>query len=218
MFDIVEMAKSSHLTKLFDGSVISDEKFDVLKAVLRSAPSSLNIQATHYVVAASQASKARIAKAVQGGYELNLPKIFTASHVIVFCSRVSLPSSHMDEVAEQERADGRFPNAELESRWREIVRFMIGVHEYDLKDLAYWIDKQTYLAVGIALMAAAELGISTLCMEGFNPKVLDQELGLREKGYTSSVLMAFGYQSSEDYVIGTPKSRLPEAKLFSFLD
>jgi nitroreductase/dihydropteridine reductase len=218
MIDLVELAKISHLTKLFDGSVISDEKIGLLRAVLRSAPSSLNIQATHYVVAASPAARARVAKATENGFELNHAKIVTASHVIVFCSRINLPASHMDEVAAQEHDDGRFPSVEIESRWRELVDSGLLTHEYDLKDLSHWIEKQTYLAVGIALMTAAELGIHALPMEGFHPRVLDGELGLRGMGYTSTVLLALGRQSTDDYIVGTPKSRLPEQRLFTVLE
>jgi nitroreductase / dihydropteridine reductase len=218
MIDLAELAKTSHLTKLFDGSVIPEEKIDLLRAVLRSAPSSLNIQATHYVVAASPAARGRVAKAVENGFELNRAKILTASHVIVFCSRVSLPASHMHEVATQEHDDGRFPNAKIESQWRELVDGGILAHQYDLKDLTHWIEKQTYLALGIALMTAVELGIHALPMEGFHPRVLDREFGLRDKGYTSTVLLALGRQSSADYIIGTPKSRLPEERLFTVLE
>jgi nitroreductase / dihydropteridine reductase len=218
MIDLLKLAKVSHLTKLFDGSVIPEDKIDVLRAVLRSAPSSFNIQATHYVVAASLAARTRIARAVQSGFELNNTKILTASHVIVFSSRMSLPSAHMNEVAAHERSDGRFPNADLECRWREFVRGGLAAHEYDLKDLSHWIEKQTYLALGMALMTAAELDINALPMEGFNPKVLDAELGLREKGYTSTVMLALGGQSPDDYIIGTPKSRLPEERLFAVLE
>jgi nitroreductase/dihydropteridine reductase len=218
MIDLLKLARVSHLTKLFDGSVIPEDKIGVLRAILRSAPSSLNIQATHYVVAASLAARTRIAKAAQNGFELNHSKILTASHVIVFCSRMSLPAAHMDEVAAHEHNDGRFPNADLESRWRELVKGGLAAHEYDLKDLSHWIEKQAYLALGIALMTAAELGIHALPMEGFHPKVLDAELGLRKKGYTSIVLLALGRQSSDDYSIGTPKSRLPEERLFTDLE
>jgi nitroreductase / dihydropteridine reductase len=217
MMDLDELAKVSHLPKLFDRSVIPDEKIDLLRTVLRSAPSSLNIQATHYVVAASPAARARIGIAVLNGFELNYPKILTASHVIVFCSRMSLPPFHIDDVAAQEHKDGRFPNADIEKRWRDLVKGGLALHEYELKDLSHWLEKQTYLALGMALMTAAELGIHALPMEGFHPKVLDEELGLRKTGYSSTVLLALGRQSPDDYVIGTPKSRLPEERFFTVL-
>jgi nitroreductase/dihydropteridine reductase len=218
MIDLLKLVKDSHLAKLFDGSVIPEDKIGILRAILRSAPSSFNIQATHYVIAHSLPARTRIAKSVQDGFEFNNAKILTASHVVVFCSRTSLPSAHMNEVATNERNDGRFPTPALESRWRELVKGGLATHEYDLKDLPHWIEKQTYLALGIALMTASELDINALPMEGFNPKALDAELGLREKGYTSTVILALGGQSPDDYIIGTPKSRLSEERLFTFLE
>jgi nitroreductase/dihydropteridine reductase len=131
---------------------------------------------------------------------------------------MSLPSFHLDDVAAQEHNDGRFPNAEIESRWRDLVKGGLASHEYDSKDLSHWMEKQTYLALGIALMTAAELGIHALPMEGFHPKVLDEELGLREMGYTSTVLLALGRQSPNDYIIGKPKSRLPQDRFFTVLE
>jgi nitroreductase / dihydropteridine reductase len=217
MIDLLELATTSHLVKLFDGSAIAEEAICTLRAVLRSAPSSFNIQATHYVMAASQAARERIAKAVQGDFILNAPKILTASHVIVFCSRIDLPAIHMDAVAAQERSDGRFPNPSIEARWRELVNHGLATHRYDLKDLPHWIEKQTYLALGIALLSAAELGIHALPMEGFDRHVLDDELDLRPTGYTSTVLLALGRQSPDDYVIGAPKSRLPDSHFFTNL-
>jgi nitroreductase/dihydropteridine reductase len=214
MTDLIALAKTWHLVKHFDGSIIPEEKMAILLALLHSAPSSFNIQATHYAVAASPAARARIGKSVM---ELNEVKIQTASHVIVFASRMALTDAHMDAVAAHERADGRFPSAELETRWRELVKGGLRAHEEHLKDTPHWIEKQTYLALGIALMTAAELGIHALPMEGFDPDTLDEELGLRKMGYRSTVLLALGRQSPSDYIINTPKSRLPMAQLMTVL-
>jgi nitroreductase/dihydropteridine reductase len=117
---------------------------------------------------------------VQNGFELNHPKILTVPHVIVFCSRMRLPSFQMDDVAAQEHNDGRFPNADIESRLPCQRRPRLA--RIRLEGLSHWMEKQTYLALGIALMTAAELGVHALPMEGFHPKVLDEELGLREAG------------------------------------
>jgi nitroreductase/dihydropteridine reductase len=214
MTNLMALARTSHLVKHFDGSIIPEDKIAVLRAVLHSAPSSFNIQATHYVIAASSAARTRIAKSV---VELNEIKILTASHVIVFASRKELTDVHLKAVAAQEHADGRFPTAELEMRWRELVKSGVLAHEEYLMDMPHWIEKQTYLALGIALMTVAELGLDALPMEGFNPNTLDEELGLREMGYRSTVLLALGRQSPSDYIINTPKSRLPEAQLFTVL-
>lgn len=47
-------------------------------------------------------------------------------------------------------------------------------------------------------------------MEGFDQKVLDEELGLRTQGLTSSVIVSLGYRSPDDRNARLPKSRLPD--------
>ncbi len=212
------MIANGHATKLFDGSRIADDKIELLLRFLRSIPSSVNVQALHYVIAASPAARDRIARAMPGPLGLNVRKVTTASHVIVLCTRMSLPSSHLERVAAQEHADGKFQQPEQEQHWRAVVQGWLALHEYDCKDLNHWMEKQTYLALGMAMMAAAELGIDVSPMEGFDPRILDAELGLRERGFTSSLLLALGRRSPDDYNAGTPKSRLPAEELFTVLD
>ena len=54
-------------------------------------------------------------------------------------------------------------------------------------------------------------------MEGFDAQLLDAELGLAERGLTSTVLVALGYRSGDDFNAKLPKSRLTEAALFTEL-
>lgn len=46
---------------------------------------------------------------------------------------------------------------------------------------------------------------------------LDEELGLRAQGLTSSVLVALGYRSGEDFNAGLPKSLLPAERVITHL-
>jgi nitroreductase/dihydropteridine reductase len=54
-------------------------------------------------------------------------------------------------------------------------------------------------------------------MEGFDQRALDQALGLREKGFTSVVLVSLGYRSEADFNAALPKSRLPREEIFTFI-
>jgi len=46
-------------------------------------------------------------------------------------------------------------------------------------------------------------------MEGFDPRILDEELGLPAKSLASIALVALGYRSAGDWNARLPKSRLP---------
>ena len=52
-------------------------------------------------------------------------------------------------------------------------------------------------------------------MEGFNAEVLDKELGLRDKGFSATVIVSLGYSSGEDFNAKLSKSRLPAEQVFT---
>jgi nitroreductase/dihydropteridine reductase len=93
----------------------------------------------------------------------------------------------------------------------------VSMHKYDQKDVQHWMEKQTYLALGTLLLGAASLGLDATPMEGFDFKKLDEELGLRDKGFTSLVVVSLGYRSDSDFNAKLPKSRLPAEAVFTFI-
>jgi nitroreductase/dihydropteridine reductase len=218
MVDIVEMARTGHLTKVFTGEPVDPVKMDQLLELIRSAPSSLNLQPGLFLVASTPKGKEPIAKAMAGTYKANLPKLHAASHIVVFCCRMTLPKDYLDEVVEQSTRDGKFSSPESKAMWLDVMKFGIDMHTYDRKALSHWLEKQIYLALGVALVGAANLGLDVCPLEGFEQDVLDQELNLRDRGYTSIVLLAVGHRASNDYALGTPKSRLPASRVIEYLD
>ena len=216
--NLAQLAEAGHFTKVFDPNrTIPEEEFSLLVKFLYSAPASVNAQCAHYIVASTEQARARIAGAIGDGFGINVPKLVNASHVIVFASRQNLTNEYLDELHAQEIADGKFPNDEIADQWKQIVRGWIDLHRYDAKDLSHWCEKQTYLALGMVLMAAEDLGINAIPLEGFDSRVLDKELGLRERGLSASVLLALGYRAESDFYSKTPKSRLPMERHFTFL-
>ena len=71
--------------------------------------------------------------------------------------------------------------------------------------------------IGSFLLGVASLGIDATPMEGIDVKALDEEFGLREKGFTALVAVSIGYRAESDFnsTDKTPKSRLPESELFT---
>ncbi|WP_172600034.1 oxygen-insensitive NAD(P)H nitroreductase [Sulfuricystis multivorans] len=217
--DIAKIAQTRHTCKAFDPSrKIPAGEVEQIRTLLRFAPSSVNSQPWHFIIAATDAAKATIAKATEHPmYAANGQKIMAASHVVVFCARTTLEDAHLVEVTEQEARDGRFANADAQALQLKSRRFYAGLHRFDLKDTQHWMEKQVYLALGTLLFGAAALGIDATPIEGFDSRILNDVLGLREKGLTSVVLAALGYRSAEDFNARLPKSRLPAATVISEL-
>lgn len=217
--DILSAAKKRHTAKAYDSERrIPEEVMQQVYDLLRSSASSVNSQPWHFIVTNTPEGRARIAKATQGGYVYNAAKVNDASHVIVLCARVDMDEAHMDALLEQEERDGRFRDAQARAGQDATRRGYVNQHRYGTKDVAQWLEKQVYLALGTALVGAATLEIDATPMEGFDQKILDAEFGLNEKGLTSLVLVSFGYSSPADFNAGLPKSRLTQEATFTFID
>ncbi|HCK7715733.1 TPA: nitroreductase family protein, partial [Salmonella enterica] len=115
----------------------------------------------------------------------------------------------LERVVDQEDADGRFATPEAKAANDKGRRFFADMHRVSLKDDHQWMAKQVYLNVGNFLLGVAAMGLDAVPIEGFDAEVLDAEFGLKEKGYTSLVVVPVGHHSVEDFNAGLPKSRLP---------
>ncbi|MFY1665274.1 oxygen-insensitive NAD(P)H nitroreductase [Pseudomonas sp. Pseu.R1] len=215
---LTAIAKSRYTTKAYDATrKIPQETIDTLLEQLRHSPSSVNSQPWHFIVASDEQGKARVAKGAEGAFAYNEAKILNASHVIVLCTRTEMTDEHLNAVLAQEELDGRFANPEAKAGQDGIRRGYVNMHKYDLKDVQHWMEKQTYLALGTLLLGAASLELDATPMEGFDFKKLDAELGLREKGFSSLVVVSLGYRSETDFNAKLPKSRLSNEAVFTHL-
>lgn len=216
--NIAQIAQRRYTTKAFDSSRrIPAATMSAIRTLLRNTPSSVNSQPWHFVVAESEAGKARVAKAMQGGYAYNEPKVLNASHVIVLCARQTLDDAHLTAVIEQEQQDGRFASVEAKAGQDKSRRFYVDLHQQERGDAREWMDKQIYIALGALMLGAGALEVDACPMEGFDAAILDAELGLAEQGLRSVVVIALGYRSDADFNARLPKSRLPEASVFTNL-
>ncbi len=218
--NLTEILNWRYSAKEFDPTrKISDQDFEQLKALLRMSPSSTNIQPWHFIIASTEEGKQRITKGTQGFFQFNEPKVKDASHVVVFCARTDADKNYMQHLLDQEEKDGRYPNDEIKQMVFGARNIFADIHRYDLKDLQHWMEKQVYLNIGNFLLGTAMMGIDALPMEGLDFKQIDEEFGLREKGFTAITAISLGYRTDTDFNTPdkTPKSRLPESEIFSIL-
>jgi nitroreductase / dihydropteridine reductase len=210
-----DMMVTRYTTKKFDPEQpVSGETEKEIEALLRLAPSSTNIQPWKFVLASTPEGKARIARAASGFYSFNEHKITEAPLVVVFCARKSADEAFLEKLLAQEKSDGRFNSEEALNGQKAGRSRFVDMHRFERKDEQQWLEKQVYLAVGTLLTGAAALQLDACPMEGFDSTILDDELGLSKDGYTSIVIVALGYHSSDDFNATLPKSRLTAHDVF----
>lgn len=135
--------------------------------------------------------------------------------MLVFCAKTAIDNEYIEALLAQEEKDGRFPTEEAKAAVRGGRSYFVNMHRFDLKDANHWMEKQVYLNVGTLLLGASTLEIDAVPIEGFDPKVLDEEFGLREKGYTGVVIVPLGYHAEDDFNAKTPKSRWEAETVFT---
>lgn len=216
--DIARIVTARYTTKAYNPHKrIGSAQLEQLKTLLRYAPSSVNSQPWHFVIAESDEAKKQIATATTGPYGANEAKVLNASHVVVLCARAELDDAHLERVLVQEEADGRFPSPEARAGQMKGRGFYVNLHRSELQDTRHWMEKQVYLALGTLLLGAAALDIDATPIEGFDRASLDEVLDLPGRGLHAVVLAALGYRSEEDFNAELPKSRLPAEEIFTLI-
>ena len=214
--DIISVALKRHSTKAFDASKkLTPEQAEQIKTLLQYSPSSTNSQPWHFIVASTEEGKARVAKSAADNYVFNERKMLDASHVVVFCAKTAIDETHLSKLLDQENADGRFASQQAMEGQHKGRSYFVNMHRFDYKDAQHWMEKQVYLNVGNFLLGVSTLNIDAVPIEGFDARILDEEFGLREKGFTSLVIVPIGYRSVEDFNASLPKSRLEFSEILT---
>ena len=195
-----------YATKRMNGTKIPKEKLEIILDAIALAPSSYGLQPYTILVIEDKSLLEKIKPIAS-----NQPQITEASALLVFAAWDQVTQQHIDDY---------FTRIEMIRKVsQDSLKNMKTLIEEQLKnsdsDNLIWNSKQAYIALGIALVAAAEENIDSTPMEGFDKNELDKLLKLKEKGLTSVVIMPLGYRDSEnDYLEKLKKVRRENDKLF----
>ncbi|MBY6186568.1 oxygen-insensitive NAD(P)H nitroreductase [Marinobacter hydrocarbonoclasticus] len=217
--NLIDVAHYRYSTKEFDAEKrIPAEQFEQIRTLLRFSPSSVNSQPWHFVIAGTPEGRKRLSMGTQGLYRFNEAKVLDASHVILFCAKTGIDDDYLMHLLDQEEADGRFAEPQFRDGVHQGRSLFVNMHRYDYKDAQHWMEKQVYLNMGTILLGAGALGIDAVPIEGMDPKVLNEELGLIARGYTAVAMIALGYRKESDFNAALPKSRLPGSEIYTQLE
>jgi nitroreductase len=138
-------------------------------------------------------------------------QITDASHLIVFANKTQFGDTEIDSYIDKVSQTRSIPVENL-AGYGNFMKSKITILQDDIKNT--WTSKQTYLALGNLMAAAAELKIDVTPMEGFEPETFNEILGLTEKGLNASVIAAIGYRHQDDLTQLHKKVRKSNEELF----
>ena len=178
--------------------ILTQEEVECITESIRLTPTSLGIQAYKVLVLGPDSTHREALKPILN----NQPQSVEASHLFIFASQKSISENDVDEHI-QRIAQTRNQSIEELSKFQQGIKgFIGGLEGADLKE---WANKQTYIALGVAMSEAARMGIDTTPMEGFKSKELDAYFGLSEQNLASTVILAAGKRNTEEDFLATLK-------------
>lgn len=205
--ELIKNLEWRYATKKFDPSKkISEENLEKLKEAVRLSASSYGLQLYKVLIVENAELREKLKAASWGQTQLT-----DASQVVVFCNYNEVQDAHIDAYLKR-KADSLGIKPEELKGYADFMKGKLG--EKTKEDIKEWTARQTYIALGNLLAAAAELKIDTCPMEGFDAADYDKILGLSEQGLSAAVVATVGYRSAEDQTQHAPKVRKPAEELF----
>lgn len=180
-------------------SPVPPEKVEAIIEAVRMAPTSSGLQPFELLVITNPELRAKISVAAGGQAQIT-----DGSHLLVFAAWDNYTAERIDEVV-QLNIDARGDLPMLHAYYDNLKNnYLSRDPQVNYAHAA----RQAYIAVGFALVAAAEQEVDSTPIEGFDPDAVDAILGLRERGLRSVVLMPLGYRDSDgDWLLPMAKVR-----------
>lgn len=207
MNTFIENQNWRYATKKFDATKkIATEDLEILKEAIRLSSSSYGLQPYKVLIVENPELRAKIQPAAWGQSQ-----IVEASHLIVFANETNVDDNTIDSFL-QNISETRNTPIEALSGYGDFMKSKISTLDAEVKNA--WTAKQTYLALGNLLNAAADLKIDATPMEGFVPAQVNEILGLDKLGLNATLIATLGYRHEEDTTQHYKKVRKSNEELF----
>ena len=206
----MELLKSlqwRYATKKMNGEKIPQDKLERILEATRLAPSSYGLTPYYVIVVEDQELKEKLQPACYGQGQLK-----DSSAVMVFATWDNIPEPAVDIYINEIAKQREIPVEKL----NELSGMIKGsLSNMTQEQKVTWAQKQAYIGLGFALVAAATEGVDSTPMEGFVPQQVDDILGLSELGLKSTIVLPLGYRDAEnDYLSSMKKVRWEDKKFF----
>ena len=207
--DLLKALNWRYATKKMDPSKsVPEDKVQRILEAIRMTASSSGLQPYEVFVVTHPATRAKIQAAAS-----NQAQITEGSHLLVFAAWNDYTADRINMMFDYNNEVRGFVNEGTENYRKSLLQnYPAKGAEANFQHAA----KQTYIALGTALIAAALEGVDATPMEGFTPTAVDEILGLPARGLRSTVLLPLGYREADkDWLVNMKKVRRTQDKFIT---
>jgi nitroreductase/dihydropteridine reductase len=202
----LDALKWRYAVKKMNGHKVQQEKVERILDAVQLSPSGTGLQPYSILVITDPELKKQILPIAY-----NQQQMIECSHLLVFAAWDNITEERVNDFLKS-NMDTRKVTLESLEKYQTML---MGMTKREPEVNYVWTARQTYIAFGIALAAAAMEGVDSTPMEGFNPVALDELLGLDKIGLKSVTLMPLGQRDeTNDWAAKLPKVRRAKEKLF----
>jgi len=204
--NIIEALNWRYATKRMNSNTVPKDKLQIILDAIYLAPSSYGLQPYSIVVI----ENLELMKKIQPIAYMQ-PQIIEASVLLVFAAWNCLTQQKIDDYIAHVAQVRNVSEDSLKHLKDEISNLLKNTDEENF----CWHAKQSSIALGVALCAAALEQVDSSPMEGFKSADLDEVLHLKDRGLRSVAIMALGYRDMEkDPLAKLTKVRRAKEELF----
>ena len=203
---LLDSLKWRYAVKRMNGNKIPEATMNTILEATKLAPSSFGLTPYNIIVVEDEETRKKLQP-----HFYNQPQVGESSALVIFATWNSITekevAAYMQEIAEERGVPVESLN--------DFASYINGsIKNLSAEQLQIWAAKQTYIALGFTLVAAATEEIDATPMEGFKPDAVDEALGLAALGLRSAVAVTLGYRdAANDYLSGAKKVRRASEKL-----
>ena len=194
--------------KMDPTQVVPQDKVERIVEAARLAPTSSGLQPFEVLVVTNPAVREQIKPKAWGQGQIT-----DGSHLLVFAAWDNYTADRINMMFDYNNEVRGFVNEGAEAYRQMLLKnYPAKGPEVNFQHAA----KQSYIALGTALIAAAEQEVDATPMEGFNPPAVDEILGLASRGLRSTVLLPLGYREADkDWLVNMKKVRRTNDKFIT---
>lgn len=203
---LIESLQWRYATKKMNGDRIPQDKLERILEATRLAPSSYGLTPYQVIVVEDQELKEQLVGACYGQTQLK-----DSSAVLVFATWDTIDEESAGNYINTIAKERNLPVDNL----NDFKGMMVGtITNMTEEKKTIWAQKQVYIGLGFSLVASALEGVDSTPMEGFVPSKVDEILGLKELGLSSTVILTLGYRDEVDVLSTLKKVRRDNDNFF----
>lgn len=204
--ELISALNWRYATKKFDPEKkLSDDQVETLLEAIRLSASSMGLQPYKFIHVKDPEIRKQLKE-----HSYGQTQITDASELIVFAAKTKVDREYIQDFARLEGELRGLSEEQIQRKTKSTLDYVSGMDEAETFN---WNSRQTYIALGNLLSAAAVMRIDACPMEGIIGEEYDRILQLEPLNLRSLAVVTLGFRSSTDSYASQPKFRFPPGQI-----